>query len=482
MKNKEIFVILILLGVFLISSPSVNAFEIVPPYLNFTCNVGDTCALPIIVNNLYSYDLWNVSIAPSNYFTFKNIEVVRVNSSNITLMNFSTPSLMNNTNLTVLFQFYKKENITLQPNASTIYIDDNSYIPNYLAIVQGSTITWYNNDSIIHNVKDDGNEFNRDIMPGDSFTYTFSSIKNYTYRDRFFGFTGQVWVKSPYQEVLVHYPNLDINKTFQVTAQYNQGNYTLTLLTSNITMDYNGTKEGVFLFRNTGTSALYNVHFTGDWFGFAQNYFNLGAGQDKYITFTISPIVYSTEGTNMTYNKTISVYTDNGGNSGLSVPIFINYAIVNNMNQSNSERAFIEWLCGTNSTAGAHPDSFLCNGTQIIYVNRTIYEPPPLWVNYSAQDIANIKNTSAEAYTLVTRFASSQQERDDRIESLQQNFSNSVANMSANQQETKDRTDNIFILVILVIAFILFTAMIVGGLWVLKKEKSKKTLDYQNRY
>lgn len=479
-KKNLMYMIFCILCIFFISNS--QAFEIVPNYLNFSAFVGEETLVPITINNLYTYDLYNVTIATNNFFTIHNIEKIPFNKSNSTNLIFSTPTTMNNSNITVIFMFYKKENITITPNSSTIIIANNSYIPNYLEIVQSSSITWTNLDTIIHNVKDDGGEFDRDIMPGESFTYTFNTIKNYTYRDRFFGFAGQVKVKSQLQEVLVHYSNLDISKVFTVNATYKQGNYVTNLLTNNITMDYNGTTEGVFQLINNGNATIYNVHFTGEWMSFAQNYFNLASGQTKYVTFTVSPIIYSTEQTNTSYTKLINIVTDNAGSSSLNVPVFINYAVVMNINNSNAERAFIEWLCGTNTTVGAHPDSFLCNGTQIIYVNRTIYEPPPLWINYSAEDIANIKNSSAQAMTLVTRFASSQQERDDRLEGLNQNTTNAITSIDKNLEATKERTDNMFMLSILIIGIIIFTAIICGGLWTMKTMKRKRNLDYQNTY
>jgi plastocyanin len=57
-----------------------------------------------------------------------------------------------------------------------------SYHPTIIQVITGTTVTWTNDDSIIHTVTDTGGKFDSDlIQPGSGWKYTFYNEGKYTY-------------------------------------------------------------------------------------------------------------------------------------------------------------------------------------------------------------------------------------------------------------------------------------------------------------
>ena len=57
-----------------------------------------------------------------------------------------------------------------------------SYHPTIIQVITGTTVTWTNDDDIIHTVTDVGGKFDSDlIQPGSGWKYTFYHEGNYTY-------------------------------------------------------------------------------------------------------------------------------------------------------------------------------------------------------------------------------------------------------------------------------------------------------------
>ena len=64
--------------------------------------------------------------------------------------------------------------------SNAVSIENNTFTPETLTIKVGETVTWMNNDSVMHNVVAD--EFSSDnLSNGDSFEFTFEEAGTYTY-------------------------------------------------------------------------------------------------------------------------------------------------------------------------------------------------------------------------------------------------------------------------------------------------------------
>lgn len=85
----------------------------------------------------------------------------------------------------ILVSCYKsKSSYNSTATTSKISITNSGYSPASLTVGNGSTVTWTNNDNIAHTVTTaEGSINSGDIMPGSSYTKTFSATGTYNYYD-----------------------------------------------------------------------------------------------------------------------------------------------------------------------------------------------------------------------------------------------------------------------------------------------------------
>jgi plastocyanin len=75
----------------------------------------------------------------------------------------------------------KTNMVSIEPDAWQ-YNKTESYSPIIIQIITGTTVTWINNDSVIHTVTDIGGTFDSDlIQPDSSWKHTFYNEGKYTY-------------------------------------------------------------------------------------------------------------------------------------------------------------------------------------------------------------------------------------------------------------------------------------------------------------
>ena len=80
------------------------------------------------------------------------------------------------------FFMWKRNASTIEPIIVTI--KDFSFSPETLVLKTGgapTTVTWDNEDAVIHDVTMDNGLFDKDINPGESFSYTFTEAGTYDY-------------------------------------------------------------------------------------------------------------------------------------------------------------------------------------------------------------------------------------------------------------------------------------------------------------
>src|SRR4029078_8568828 len=81
------------------------------------------------------------------------------------------------------------------PNVS-VSISDSAFTPSSITIAPGTTVTWTNNGTRRHRVRDINHQYfdSSDLQPGKSFSYTFNNNGTCNYRDERDEFTGVVIV------------------------------------------------------------------------------------------------------------------------------------------------------------------------------------------------------------------------------------------------------------------------------------------------
>ena len=89
-----------------------------------------------------------------------------------------------------------KDNNNNTPDPNRITMSGSVFSPSSLQVNLGATVTWNNNDNMVHTVTADDASFDSgDISAGASFTHTFSTLGTYTYHCiHHSGMTGTVTV------------------------------------------------------------------------------------------------------------------------------------------------------------------------------------------------------------------------------------------------------------------------------------------------
>ena len=87
--------------------------------------------------------------------------------------------------LPLLFLVACSKNKSAQENngtANTISMKNSAYSPPSLQVNIKTTVTWINDDNMVHTVTADNGTFDSgDMAPGTKFTYTFSSAGTFNY-------------------------------------------------------------------------------------------------------------------------------------------------------------------------------------------------------------------------------------------------------------------------------------------------------------
>jgi plastocyanin len=80
--------------------------------------------------------------------------------------------------------YKSKSSYNTAATTAKISITSSGYSPASLTVANGSTVTWTNNDNAAHTVTTaEGSINSGDIMPGSSYTKTFTTAGTYTYHD-----------------------------------------------------------------------------------------------------------------------------------------------------------------------------------------------------------------------------------------------------------------------------------------------------------
>ena len=68
------------------------------------------------------------------------------------------------------------------PTTASITIQNFAFSPNNITVHKGTMVTWKNNDSTAHTVTgDNGGPASQYLNPGDSYSYTFSTVGTFPY-------------------------------------------------------------------------------------------------------------------------------------------------------------------------------------------------------------------------------------------------------------------------------------------------------------
>ena len=77
----------------------------------------------------------------------------------------------------------RSSNATTAPVANEVVIKNFAFVPQTITVKTGTTVTWVNEDSVVHTVAPDHNAFpaSPDLNNGDKYSHTFTSAGTFSY-------------------------------------------------------------------------------------------------------------------------------------------------------------------------------------------------------------------------------------------------------------------------------------------------------------
>jgi hypothetical protein len=252
----------------------------------------------------------------------------------------------------------------------------------------------------------------------------------------------------------VNNPQLDATLNLQVNTTYDPTVVNMNVITTNYTMDFFGTQDGIMSITNAGQKPAYNVQLGGDWLSYSSNGFTLAPGETKGLIFTIKPVITNTSQTNQTFTKYV---TAAGNFPSVQVPIsvFVNYADISTNATSNNSTDFLHWVCAN------YPD--LCN-SKVVY--KYINNASDVEVNVSVTQ-AKLDSIWLYLFTLGDDFKTLQnfvKERDQNMTDSLASTTQNVQNLTVTANQTRiDQANSRTGLLVAIILIALFLAIAVVG-------------------
>ena len=187
--NKFILLILILLLI-----NNVYGLIISPETQSTTIYSTDAINLYLNLTNNLNESIYLLSLSTSNpdISFIENHFNMSINETKIVKLVLDTSTSYQNTSkINVIF--YRKSEILLEPSDTNIIITNYQYLPIEQKIILGSKVKWTNNDTIKHSVT--SSLFDHEILPSESFEYTFNIVGITEYYDKFTNYFGKIIIQ-----------------------------------------------------------------------------------------------------------------------------------------------------------------------------------------------------------------------------------------------------------------------------------------------
>lgn len=459
MKNKILIFSLLafLYSLFSVYTVQAAVLDVTSYPLNISQKANSTLSFPVTIVNNFNNTIYNITLE-SQYFTMPVVPSMVAYTNQSATVSFLADKILI-ADIPLKFRFDYIEQTIVPPSVVSVGITVNSFTNTSLRLIKSSTVTYNNIDTLIHRINESAHSlfFSGDIMPNTSFSFVFSNINNYTVAEPFLGFSQQVEIVDNLQFVPTH--NAQYDKSFSISARTYLQNTSLqlSLMSTNISMDYNKTAENILTIKNVGTETAYNIRLQGSWSTFGKTGFNLDPQQQTYVVMVVTPSITSSSQTNQTYVKDILIDTDNAGNYTLQQSIFLNYVPIVlgesiNTSDIDSVLAWLSVFCINN------PYSALCNATKIIKENVTVYEMPSGSLNFTGLQmtdfltrLAMIESESRVAANEMKAQLDNITDRMEKIENKSTYTADKFGNFLGNEESGKKRWYIILILVVILL-------------------------------
>lgn len=348
------------ISLLLLLLPFTSANLIVNQSVNVSKTFGINTQSSFILINTENYPFYNVTFENNNIVSMTKLDTIA--SGNIVSIPFTVISdVPGNYNIKV--KGFKINNIGTSNQTYNININDYANPnPCDFTIIQGDRVIWKSNVNNQVTIKNrETNSIITTLTNGQTYTYITSLPQILKYSLEVAGFVFSACninildtnglVNDPLKDGIL---NLSININYELTI------LNATYTTTNYTMNFYDTTDGIILLKNIGTKTAQHVTLNGEWTTFNGNDFSLNSGETKAIIYTITPSISQTSQTNLTYSKIIRI-TGNFPEIDQSINIYINPATIDFSNQSQESVNYL-----INVFCPKYPTSILCGQNQTV--------------------------------------------------------------------------------------------------------------------
>ena len=188
--------------------------------------------------------------------------------------------------------------------------NQNGFSQSFILIRQGDSISYNNQDTISHTIS--SSFFSTPISPSSSSSQVFNTLGTFDVRDNNYDEfsywiqsvqvidrTSQEEVQNPLNDVIW---NVNLNYNLNPTILEVEATET------NFSVDSLDSTQGLLRIKNVGneTAVGITISSSSGWITPAENNFNLNPNQQKFVVYTIDPLIFETSETNKTYQVNIT--------------------------------------------------------------------------------------------------------------------------------------------------------------------------------
>lgn len=440
-ETKTIVIALLMLFVtikFVLAVPSISFnYPNGLTYYDLEVYTGITSDYQLSITNNGNYNLQNIEVTDLNYFTFNEVESLLIGETKPLNFSVKTTSVFENSFATTIYFDYLMP-YEVESNTVTIYVNGSGFYPNNIdAYQQKSTVKWQNTDSVTHNVISitPSGLINAQILSGQSYTKTFSTIQNINYYDSVTGYSANLNIINKTVFEPTHSSSYDKPFLVQLKSLYRPTDVDMELYTTSLTANWNDEIQGVLRVINKLNETAHNLKLEltnspiPTEIEFEKNNFNLNEEEYEIISFILIPELSITDETNKTYTYTLKLTGDNIVPNEAQFNITIRYF--------NFESGDLNLGCTVDWNAKkdfckSYPTSPYCI-TEPIIQNKTveIYKCPPELVNITPEKFSEVMDSVAILETLGLRMENRYKDTDYLVESM---LNKTVSIVQENQQ------------------------------------------------
>lgn len=395
--------------------PTSSALIISPNPLNIDMLIGEL-TIPVSIINNHNITLYNIMLQQkhpllSNIF----IEAMPHNATSVINLTIKSGSQYKQVDTIKLISYYYTQ-VDDTPQAYEVRITDQGFQPSSLTIKQGDSIIITNIDTITHDLQSNIFPEVRNFAINQSDTFTLNTIGSFSLKSLSIGFWGNIEVLNKTSQVLSHSTTYDTDFIVDFDIFYNQTEIVMSLVDQlNFTVGYEGTTEMLFRITNTGNELAREIMLSGgEWISFDQQNFTITPNSNKYVKAIISPLILNTNQTNQSYIIDIKAKGINTPEINRQISIFVPYADITPLNETDTTELFREIRRLRNLLATMEmPEPN----------NTVIYKEATLKFNMSEQDLYNMKK---DLQTLRDERARTENRLNDALSKLDLITSNAV--------------------------------------------------------